>query len=488
LEQVDKTASEPGRRGAKAYLAATAVAQLCALARYTILARFLGPEALGLVAMLTLASQFFQSITDNGSDRFLIQDKDGDKPVVQSLVQTLFVGRGAVQTLGLVLLAGPIAAYFKAPSLQPALMILGLAPLIFGFLHLDFRRSQRQGDFRAEATVTLVAEGLSLVATAVAAYLTRDFTAVLYGLITRSIAYAAVSHLLAKRRYTLGLSREHARRLAHFSVPLMFNGLLLFIGAQGDRVVVANELGLTQLGHYTAVLMLIFYPASTLMRYMGAMHLPRLAAAKESAEHRDQAADIIAGQAMILGLGMAAGFALVAPFAVVGFYGANFAQPPVIIALIGVFQAARFLRQWPTTIALSLGQSRIVLANNVVRMSGLACAFVAVKLFGGLASVTAGFIVGELLALITAITLVNRTSGRSVWHDLDRVALFIAVSVVIAGWSVLATAPTLASISVLAVGSLVVFAWFLWREQTTVHRALEAGLNILRKGRSSGPG
>jgi hypothetical protein len=121
-------------------------------------------------------------------------------------------------------------------------------------------------------------------------------------------------------------------------------------------------------------------------------------------------------------------------------------------------------------------------------MSGLACAFVAVKLFGGLASVTAGFIVGELLALITAITLVNRTSGRSVWHDLDRVALFIAVSVVIAGWSVLATAPTLASISVLAVGSLVVFAWFLWREQTTVHRALEAGLNILRKGRSSGPG
>lgn len=488
MEQVNKTASEPGRRGAKAYLVASAVAQLCALARYTILARFLGPEALGLVAMLTLASQFFQSITDNGSDRFLIQDKDGDKPVVQSLVQTLFVGRGAVQTLGLVLLAGPIAVYFKAPSLQPALMILGLAPLIFGFLHLDFRRSQRQGDFRAEAAVTLVAEGLSFVATAMAAYLTRDFTAVLYGLITRSIVYAAVSHLLAKRPYALGFSREHAGRLAHFSVPLMFNGLLLFIGAQGDRVVVANELGLTQLGHYTAALMLIFYPASTLMRYIGAMHLPRLAAAKETAQHRDLTADTLAGQAMVLGLGMAAGFASMAPFAVVAFYGASFAQPPLVIALIGVFQSARFLRQWPTTIALSLGQSRIVLANNIVRMSGLASAFLAVNVFGDLTSVTAGFIVGELLALITAIVLVNRTSGRPLWHDLDRVALFVAVSAAIVGWSVLATAPSPTGIAALVVGSLVVLAWLVWREQATLRKAFEAALGILRKARSGGPG
>ncbi|MBS0489219.1 MAG: oligosaccharide flippase family protein, partial [Proteobacteria bacterium] len=64
------------------------------MARYTIMARLLGPEQLGLAALLILTSSFFESVSDNGSDRFMIQDPDGDKPEVQKLVQLVFVGRG----------------------------------------------------------------------------------------------------------------------------------------------------------------------------------------------------------------------------------------------------------------------------------------------------------------------------------------------------------------------------------------------------------
>jgi O-antigen/teichoic acid export membrane protein len=40
----------PRRRGAKIYLAGSVVGQMCALLRYTLLARLLGPHELGLVA------------------------------------------------------------------------------------------------------------------------------------------------------------------------------------------------------------------------------------------------------------------------------------------------------------------------------------------------------------------------------------------------------------------------------------------------------
>ncbi len=472
---------EPRRRGAKIYLAATVTAQLCALARYTILARFLGPEELGLVAMLTLTSQFFQSVTDNGSDRFLIQDKDGDKPVVQGLVQALFIGRGGLQALCLMLFAGPIAAYFKTPALQPALTVLALAPLIFGFLHLDFRRDQRQADFRSEAIVTLAAEVLSLAATGAAAYITHDFTAILYGLIVRSIAFVVITHLLAKRPYRVGFSKEHMQRLAHFSWPLVLNGLLLFIGSQGDRVVVANELGIGQLGYYTAVLMLVFYPASTIMRYVGAMHLPLIAAARDDQARRDVAADALGSQILLLGTAMAAGFALVAPIAVVLLYGSKFAQPPLIIAMIGIFQATRVLRQWPTTVALGMAHSEIVLANNIVRMSGLACAFLAVRYFGGVISITAGFIVGELLALATAILLVNRASGRRLLHDFDRVALFILASMLIVGWTTVADHREAVRIIILACGSMLALGWLVKRERATLQQAVAASMGMFRK-------
>ena len=38
------------------------------------MARLLGPEQIGLAALLILTSSFFESVSDNGSDRFLIQD------------------------------------------------------------------------------------------------------------------------------------------------------------------------------------------------------------------------------------------------------------------------------------------------------------------------------------------------------------------------------------------------------------------------------
>jgi O-antigen/teichoic acid export membrane protein len=480
LKQNERT-DKPRSQGAKVFFAATATAQLCALVRYTVLARFLGPEELGLVAMLTLTSQFFQSITDNGSDRFLIQDKDGDTPAVQGLVQALFVSRGAVQAIGLIMFAGPIALYFNTPSLQPALVILALAPLIFGFLHLDFRRDQRRADFRAEANITLISETFSLIVTAAAAFLTRDFTAILYGLIARSVIYAVTSHIVAKTPYRLGFSKEHAARLTRFSLPLMANGLLLFIGSQGDRVVVANQLGIAQLGHYTAILMLAYYPASTVMRFMGSMHLPHIAGGRYDQSQRDGASDTMGGQTLVLAVGIVVGFALVAPLATVLLFGQSFAQPAIVIAMIGIFQAFRFMRQWPTTVALGIGRSEIVLANNIMRMSGLACALFAFHLYGALASVTAGFIIGELLALVTAIVLVNRASKRRLVRDWDRIAILITISLLTIGWTTVVEHHGPTRIAALAGGTAAALIWLIGRERTTVKQAIAAVVAIFPK-------
>src|SRR3546814_5335760 len=83
---------KPVRRGTKALLVASGVAQICALARYTILARLLGPEQLGLAAILILTAQFFDSVTDSGSDRFLVQDSAGSAPALLRLTHLVSLG------------------------------------------------------------------------------------------------------------------------------------------------------------------------------------------------------------------------------------------------------------------------------------------------------------------------------------------------------------------------------------------------------------
>lgn len=472
----------PRRVGAKAYLVATTISQLCAVARYALLARLLGPEQLGMAATLVLTSQFFEAVSDNGSDRFLIQARDGDKEAVQRLVQLVFISRGVFTAACLVIFAWPIAVLSGSKALAVGFAGLALSPLIGGFLHLDLRRAQRHHDFRGEGVAMMAGETLSLLATVSAALLTHSFTAIVYGLIVRSAVIVLVSHLRASRRYSVGFSKEYAPPLAKFALPLMANGLLLFIGAQGDRVLVGGRLGLAELGHYSAVALLIYYPSAVIARYIQAMHLPRIAARRDDPAQREGAASTLAGQALLLGVAMGAGFAIVAPLAIVLLYGARFAMPLVVIGLIGVLQTARFIRLWPNTYALAVGRSDIVLSNNIARLLAFPAALGGFLLQHSLSGIVLGFALGELFALVTALVLLNRALARG-WMDADRVALFALTSAALLGWLAALPHLDLLQAALWTAVTAAAAAWLAAREQNTLREAFASVRTLARARR-----
>jgi O-antigen/teichoic acid export membrane protein len=460
---------------------ATVLAQAVALLRYVVMARLLGPEQLGLAATLVITASFFDLISDTGADRFLIQDRDGDTARVQGLVQLVYVGRGFAIAAGLLLFAWPIARFYRAPELVGGLMILALSPLILGFLHLDVRRTQRGSDFRAEAVMTIAAEVSSLAATMIAAWLTRSFTAILYGLITRAVVMVLVSHLFATRPYRLGYAREHARRLAAFAAPLMLSGILLFVGSQGDRVLVANRLGFAELGHYSAVLLLILYPASAILRYMHVIYLPLAAAGRDDEAGRDRVSDLLGGQTQLLALAMSVGFAVVAPPMVTILYGAKFTQSALLIGMIGILQTTRFLINWPNTVALSMGRSRTVLIGNLVRLLAFPSAFLGVALIGGLRGVVAGFIAGELISIAVSLVLLNRNMGKPPIQGFDRFAAFFLASAAIVGWNLAIERRSVTAEIALLGASLLLAAWIVRRESMAIRHGVDVAGRLLRR-------
>ncbi len=424
------------RKGGKAYFAASLVAQGSALARYVILARLLGEEQLGLAAMLILTAQFFDSISDTGSDRFIVQDAAGDTPMMQKVVQSALAARGLLIAIALAASSGLLAGLYKQPDLRWALVAVGLAPLIGGLVNLDLRRVQRQSDFRPESLAILVSESVSLVATSVAALITRDHTAVIYGLVLRAAALVAVSHLTAKRSYAWGFGRAEARAFSVFAAPLFLNGFFLFLGSQGDRVMIGSALGPAQLGQYSAVLLLILYPTSVASRFLIGIHLPNLSASRLEPAALEDARQRLGSQTLILSATLVIGFTLAAPIFVPLLYGARFGQPLQIIALIAVLQSTRFMRFWPTTVAVGSGNSVIVLLNNIARMVGLPLALLAFNQFQSLEAVIAGFIVGEFVALAAALLLLKR-AGDVQLREFRRTGYYLALCIasVAAAWS-----------------------------------------------------
>jgi O-antigen/teichoic acid export membrane protein len=444
------------------------VAQVCALVRYTVLARLLGPEQLGLAATLVVTAQFFESISDSGSDRFLIQDLEGDSIRVQRFVQLLLASRGVLVAACLICFSGLLATFYGAPALAPAFVFLAAAPLIYGFLNLDMRRLQRHNDFQVEGVALLLSESASVLVTVIAAFATRDFTAIIYGLVTRSLVVVIVSHAMAKRRYGLGFAKEVAVRLAGFAAPLMLNGLLVFFGSQGDRLLVAKRLGAAELGHYSAVLLLIYYPSGILLRYLTAMHLPKVAASRSDPAAYNRAVDAVAGQALLVGILMSCGFTAVGPTAIAVLFGGKFVLPTLTICLVGVLQSVRFIRLWPNTVALGIGRSGIVLANNIARMIGLPAALAGASLFSGLPGMLVGLIGGEFAALAAALVMLSRQGVRPRPYDFDRFAIVSAAAILEVAWVVALTAPTFVEVGLLLAASVGLGFWTATRERLLI--------------------
>jgi O-antigen/teichoic acid export membrane protein len=459
------------RRGAKIFFAASLVAQAAALVRYVILARVLGPTELGLAATLILTAAFFESLSDTGANRFIVQDERGDTREIMGLVHLVLAGRGILLAGALALTAGLVARLYNAPVLAPSLIALGVTQIILGFQNLDVRRIQRQGDFRGEAVMTIAAEVTSAVVIAAAAWIVRDHTAVIYGLAARAIVMLIVSNVLAQRRYGWAFNGADASTFSRFAAPLFLNGVLLFFGSQGDRILVGAALGAKELGYYSAVILLVYYPAAALSRFIASIHMPQVARVRDDPTRFAREREQLGGRCVVLSTVVVLGYAVAGPILAPLLYGQDFAQALPLFAGLALVQAARLARTWPTTLALGMGDSFTVLAANVMRAFALPLALFAYAAWPSVYAIVGAFAFGEFLALATALIYQWRRRVIVARRELVRCFLFGLVGSLAVLVSAAAEARSWAWVSALMAGLLMALALQAWTERPTLLHA-----------------
>jgi O-antigen/teichoic acid export membrane protein len=274
-----------------------------------------------------------------------------------------------------------------------------------------------------------------------------------------------VSHARAGRPYRVSSSPTFLPKLARFALPLMLNGLLLFAAGQGDRVLIGQRLGLAELGAYSATLLLIFYPATLIQRFLSTLSLPRIAREHADPMLQDQHIRDLLGMNTTLAIGMVVGFAVVGSLAARLLYGAKYEQPELTVTLIGVLQATRFMRGFPTVTALAMGRSRVVLAGTVGAMTGWPLALAGFLWIGGLNGLITGFVVGEGIALGLAVGLLGGQRLRASGLDL---AQFAGACCLLTVWRLPFVWQTLPGVVALAVISLVTTTWVARAQAATV--------------------
>jgi len=399
-------------RGRRLVLPAAVVTQGLALVRNMLVARLLGPQQFGTAAGLLLASQFLDAALDSGLNKFVLSDRQGSRRSVAATVQFVAIVRGISAALLILLFAKPLLHFLAIDLSTPAIALLACSPLIGSAVHYDIVRFQKAGNLGFDSTVQIAGEVCGILCAVTVAYLTGSYIAVLAGWIARSLAQVTVSHLLADRPYEVKLSRATAARIILYSSPLLINGPLLFLSVQADRVMVAKLLGTLDLGIYAAALVLVSSPATVALRATGTTFLPMIATARFTPAGADQEIHGLRAIALVGCLLMMFGFGLVGPAAIPFLYGGRFQTEASVIAAIGVLQAIRFVRVWPSTQALANGHTLLELSSNLIRLVGVPLAILAVAHGYGLFGLVAAFCVGEFVSLAFSTIWLAVLSGH----------------------------------------------------------------------------
>lgn len=278
---------------------------------------------------------------------------------------------------------------------------------------------QREMSFRPSIKVQIASGFAATVAAIPLAYFLRDYSAMVFVILIRALSETIASHCVSEKKYSLGFYRNAFKEAWSFGWPLLLNGALLFVVIQGDRFLIGTASTLFPGSHYTMKDLGIYavaagfalIPAALIGKVAISVLVPFLSEAQFTPEEFvERYRGGLAGAGLIT-LSMAVAFFMFGELAITTVYGSQYAVVRGIIGWLGLAQAFRVLRMVPTAALISVGDTRGVFINNIIRTGAFVFTFLVVAYGVSLLHIAVSVAFGELIAVLACQRRVRRSTA-----------------------------------------------------------------------------
>ena len=413
-------------------LSGNAVASLMGFARNLLVARLLGVEDYGIASTFAVSMSLIEMGTQIGLQQVIVQAREGDEPGFQAGLHGFNLLRSVAAAAVLFLLAGPIARFIGVPDLVWAYQLLALVPLLRGITHYDLHRLTRQRVYGPMMIYRAVPILISLIAVWPLAHVFGDYQVMLYALLVQVFLGVIVSHLMARRRYGLSFDRAVIGHAFRFGWPLLLNNILLFGVMQGDKVIVAGELGLEVLAIFSMGLTLTMAPIGVIVQSLSLFFLPRLSQAQDDPARFAHLARAAMQASLAAGLLLVLGVALIGGPVVHLLLGEKYAPLIPLLIWFALWQAVRGFKSGGSLAALAQGRTKLPVLSNIVRMFLLPVAWLAAVNGATPMQIVWIATIGEFGAYVTALLLLRAWLAvdlRAMAIPFMTIAIFLSVAV-----------------------------------------------------------
>ncbi len=354
-------------------------AQLVSTAIFLLLARLLGAEAFGLVALANVFMYFMQIFLDQGFAQAIIQ-KDKLEPEHLDTAFWTSVLMGTLFLLTILTSAGTVANFYSEPALAPIIRWMSISFLFAGLSSVQAAILQRNMQFKIFAARSLVATATCGIAGIGAALLGFG----VWSLVIKEVVFGSTSALMlwsaSSWRPGFRFSLEHFRELFSFGINIIGFNFLDFFNRRSDDLLIGYFLGAVALGYYNVAYRLLLIMIKLLTNVTIQVALPTFSKLQKEPDRMRDAFYKVTRYTSLISFPAFLGMALLAPELVQTLFGNEWLPSvPVmrILAFIGILQSVQY---FAGTVLLAMNKPlwrlRVVFLITVFNIAGF---FIAVR-------------------------------------------------------------------------------------------------------------
>ena len=223
-----------------------------------MLTRLLFPEALGLMALVNAVIIGFDMISDMGLQPAVIKKKGLLTSDYLNTGWTLQIIRGFALFGITILLAYPVGLFFERPEVYWILPSLGLVRWVTGFRSVSIWLIERDLKPTRHTVLNFISSAIGIGSSILLAIGWKHVGALVVGNLIWAISNTLGSFLIRSgHQHRLMFDREALSDFLKFGKWIIISSGLVFLGLQGDKLLLAKVLDAHTLGLYTLALFLI---------------------------------------------------------------------------------------------------------------------------------------------------------------------------------------------------------------------------------------
>lgn len=217
--------------------------------RLAILARLLSPFQFGLVGIATLVLSLIEIITETGINVFLVQEEKA----VEKYINTAWIVsiiRGLI--IGLIIIFGAyfISVFFNSPQANGFILLIGIVPVIRGFINPSVLILQKELKFDKEFYIQGTLFLIDTITTLTIAFFTRSAYSIIFGMMISAMLEVIISFVFLNPKPRFSVNFTYIKKVLNSGKWITAAGVFNYLYHNFDNMVVGKILGVQALGLY----------------------------------------------------------------------------------------------------------------------------------------------------------------------------------------------------------------------------------------------